>query len=164
MTRTGFLHPSPHHHPAPPHLFTSPFSRSSSASALSSFTIINFFYTSFVFFLIFPFSFWSSFCLVFLYCWFTSPLSSFLLLSVLAGLAKSTEAAYSVHTEQFCSLHSTTCTAGIACWLEDRTRDGKVASSNPGRSGGRIFFSRVCLLYTSPSPRDILVSRMPSSA
>ena len=33
--------------------------------------------------------------------------------------------------------------AGIACWLERRTRDRKVAGSNPGRSGGRIFFSRV---------------------
>ena len=33
--------------------------------------------------------------------------------------------------------------AGIARWLERWTRDRKVASSNPGRSGGRIFFSRV---------------------
>ena len=33
--------------------------------------------------------------------------------------------------------------AGIACWLQRRTRDRKVASSNPGRSGGRIFFSRI---------------------
>ena len=33
--------------------------------------------------------------------------------------------------------------AGITCWLERRTRDRKVASSNPSRSGGRIFFSRV---------------------
>ena len=33
--------------------------------------------------------------------------------------------------------------AAIACWLECRTRDRKVASSNPGRSGERIFFSRV---------------------
>ena len=32
---------------------------------------------------------------------------------------------------------------GIACWYERRTRDRKVSSSNPGRSGGRIFFSRV---------------------
>ena len=32
---------------------------------------------------------------------------------------------------------------GIACWLERRTCDRKVASSNPSRSGGRIFFSRV---------------------
>ena len=35
------------------------------------------------------------------------------------------------------------CGAGIAWWLERRTRDPKVASSNPGRSGGRIFFSWV---------------------
>ena len=35
---------------------------------------------------------------------------------------------------------------GIACWLERRTRHRKVASSNPGRNGGRIVFSRVnCL-------------------
>ena len=32
--------------------------------------------------------------------------------------------------------------AGIACWLEHRTHAWKVANSNPGRSGGRIFFSR----------------------
>ena len=32
---------------------------------------------------------------------------------------------------------------GIAQWLERRTRDWKVAGSNPCRSGGRIFFSRV---------------------
>ena len=37
---------------------------------------------------------------------------------------------------------------GIASWLERRTRDRKVASSNPGRSGGRIFFlrSQLCVL------------------
>ena len=33
--------------------------------------------------------------------------------------------------------------AGIACWLERQTHDQKVASLNPGRSSGRIFFSRV---------------------
>ena len=32
--------------------------------------------------------------------------------------------------------------AGIACWLEHRTRDRMVESSNLGRSGGIIFFSR----------------------
>ena len=32
---------------------------------------------------------------------------------------------------------------GIACWLERRTHDWNVASLNPGRSGGRIFFSIV---------------------
>ena len=36
--------------------------------------------------------------------------------------------------------------AGIALWLERRTRDQKVASSNPGRSSGRIFFSRISFL------------------
>ena len=34
----------------------------------------------------------------------------------------------------------------IACWLECLTHNWKVASSNPGRSGGRIFFSRVNLV------------------
>ena len=34
----------------------------------------------------------------------------------------------------------------IAQWLERRTRDRKVAGSNPCRSGGRIFFSRVNFL------------------
>ena len=33
--------------------------------------------------------------------------------------------------------------AGIDCWLDRRARDRKVASPNPGRSGGRIFFSRI---------------------
>ena len=33
--------------------------------------------------------------------------------------------------------------AGIACWYERRTCDRKVASSNPSRSGRRIFFFRV---------------------
>ena len=33
--------------------------------------------------------------------------------------------------------------AGTACWLERRTRDRNVASSNPGRSGWRTFFSSV---------------------
>ena len=33
--------------------------------------------------------------------------------------------------------------AGIACWQELLTRDRKVASLNPSRSGRRIFFSRV---------------------
>ena len=36
--------------------------------------------------------------------------------------------------------------AGVAQWLERRTRDWKVAGSNPCRSGGRIFFSRVDFL------------------
>ena len=33
--------------------------------------------------------------------------------------------------------------AGIPCWLERQTRNRMVASSNPGRSGGKNFFSGV---------------------
>ena len=40
-------------------------------------------------------------------------------------------------------IQRTTRRGGIACWLERRTLGRKVASSNPGRSGGRMFFSRL---------------------
>ena len=40
-------------------------------------------------------------------------------------------------------------------------RGDGVAVAGPGGDGGELF---VCLLYTSPSPRDGLLSRMPSSA
>ena len=54
--------------------------------------------------------------------------------------------------------------AGIAQWLERRTRDWKVAGSNPCWGGGRIFFSRVnflCwLLFRCPfHPRVTAVAR-----
>ena len=54
--------------------------------------------------------------------------------------------------------------SGIAQWLERRTRDRKVAGSNPCWSGGRIFFSRVnflCwLLFRYPfHPRVTAVAR-----
>ena len=49
---------------------------------------------------------------------------------------------------------------GMACWLERRTRDRKVASSNPGRSGGRIFFSRGADLFgVCPTPGVTAVVR-----
>ena len=40
------------------------------------------------------------------------------------------------------------------------------AAINPGNSGGALInaYGEVCLLYTSPSPRDLSTSRMPSSA
>ena len=48
--------------------------------------------------------------------------------------------------------------AGIAQWLERRTRDWKIAGSNPCRSGGRILFSRVSfrcwLLFWYPCYRS----------
>ena len=54
--------------------------------------------------------------------------------------------------------------AGIVQWLERRTRDWKVAGSNPCGSGGRIFFSGVnflCwLLFLYPfHPRVTAVAR-----
>jgi len=57
--------------------------------------------------------------------------------------------------------------AGIAQWLEHRTRDWKVAGSNPCWNGGRIFFSRVdfmCwLLFRYPfHPRVTTVARKSS--
>ena len=39
----------------------------------------------------------------------------------------------------------------IAQWLQHRTCDWKVAGSNPCRSGGRIFFSRVNFLFCADS-------------
>ena len=57
--------------------------------------------------------------------------------------------------------------AGIAQWLERRTRDWKVAGSNPCWNGGRIFFSRddfLCwLLFRYPfHPRVTTVARKKS--
>ena len=57
--------------------------------------------------------------------------------------------------------------AGIAQWLEHRTRDWKVGGSNPCWNGGRIFFSRVdflCwLLFRYPfHPRVTTVARKKS--
>src|SRR5680860_709703 len=45
--------------------------------------------------------------------------------------------------------------------LEDPLADGDEVTLMPPYSGGS---EDVCLLYTSPSPRDGLLSRMPSSA
>ena len=39
--------------------------------------------------------------------------------------------------------------------------NARVISSSDGKSGS---LSNICLLYTSPSPRDLSTSRMPSSA
>ena len=63
--------------------------------------------------------------------------------------------------------HTAVAGAGIAQWLERRTRDWKVAGSNPCWNGGRIFFSRVdflCwLLFRYPfHPRVTTVARKKS--
>ena len=61
-----------------------------------------------------------------------------------------------------CYLHSSH-GAGIACWYERRTPDQKAVSSNPGRSGGTVFFSRVnfvcCLIRCPFHPRATAVAR-----
>ena len=46
--------------------------------------------------------------------------------------------------------------AGIAAGQRQRAGDREVQTD--------LVFLRLCLLYTSPSPRDGLLSRMPSSA
>ena len=57
--------------------------------------------------------------------------------------------------------------ARIACWLERQTGDWKVVSSNPGRSGGWIFFSKVnfvCSYSVFIPPRTTtLVHKRPRS-
>ena len=71
------------------------------------------------------------------------------------------------HTNTNEEAHTDTRGAGIAQWLEHRTRDWKVAGSNPCWNGGRIFFSRVdflCwLLFRYPfHPRVTTVARKKS--
>ena len=48
--------------------------------------------------------------------------------------------------------------------LDDRYGVGVVRSRIGLQEEARLFDSTTCLLYTSPSPRDGLLSRMPSSA
>ena len=50
---------------------------------------------------------------------------------------------------------------------DDKNRYKKIAPSYPSTivpGGGHEFIFNACLLYTSPSPRDATLSRMPSSA
>ena len=41
---------------------------------------------------------------------------------------------------------------------------GVLLTADGGRYPGELFGAQACLLYTSPSPRDAIPSRMPSSA
>ena len=45
-----------------------------------------------------------------------------------------------------------------------RTEKVDAVFGNPERAKGGVHWVIVCLLYTSPSPRDATLSRMPSSA
>ena len=51
-----------------------------------------------------------------------------------------------------------------AWWNASREDEGGNLSHKTGLKGGYFPVSPTCLLYTSPSPRDGLLSRMPSSA
>ena len=54
-------------------------------------------------------------------------------------------------------------------WFKDKWvnigKKGKDGKHPPcGTSGKKRAYAKCCLLYTSPSPRDLSTSRMPSSA
>ena len=61
-------------------------------------------------------------------------------------------------------------TAGDVCYIREGSYHETITINNKdGSQGSPIVFTRyknerVCLLYTSPSPRDLMRSRMPSSA
>ena len=58
--------------------------------------------------------------------------------------------------------HPTTYTAGVS-FNKKEIIDNKIKIIKSNR-GGKITLHNPCLLYTSPSPRDLSTSRMPSSA
>ena len=49
-------------------------------------------------------------------------------------------------------------------WVLFRSKTGKANASAPTTADAAVTTANICLLYTSPSPRDGLLSRMPSSA
>ena len=57
---------------------------------------------------------------------------------------------------------------GTMTWGEQNTREEGFAQMDHALAHGINFFDTAemypCLLYTSPSPRDLSTSRMPSSA
>ena len=80
-----------------------------------------------------------------------------------------TGASYSSSSSSSSSKQCTThqlCTVGVVCTIVRRVNccwwcGGAVTDTHHGH-GTRT--TRTCLLYTSPSPRDLSTSRMPSSA
>ena len=73
------------------------------------------------------------------------------------------------HRDDFCSLHYSSGTTGMPKGILHAHKDYPLIAQ---LSGVNLFglteddrtFSVACLLYTSPSPRDATLSRMPSSA
>ena len=54
--------------------------------------------------------------------------------------------------------------AAVRIGINSGSLEKKIIKDFPGDFSGAIVESALCLLYTSPSPRDGLLSRMPSSA
>ena len=54
--------------------------------------------------------------------------------------------------------------APLAAGLADRFADAGLRCFGPRKAAAQLESSKACLLYTSPSPRDRSLSRMPSSA
>ena len=48
--------------------------------------------------------------------------------------------------------------------IERRISEGNIEFQNQASSAALTRLESICLLYTSPSPRDLSTSRMPSSA
>ena len=55
-------------------------------------------------------------------------------------------------------------TGGAICRLVNKDRKEHGVRCSVESTGGSVYNTRTCLLYTSPSPRDQRGSRMPSSA
>ena len=54
--------------------------------------------------------------------------------------------------------------AGITFWDVAHETNGGLIADGYTRATGKMSMVIACLLYTSPSPRDATLSRMPSSA
>ena len=55
-------------------------------------------------------------------------------------------------------------TGGAICRLVNKNRKQHGIRCSTESTGGSVYNINTCLLYTSPSPRDVEESRMPSSA
>ena len=64
-----------------------------------------------------------------------------------------------IYVEKFAHHNST-----ISLWLKKANSFRRNGTKNDGGIDNLLQSFGICLLYTSPSPRDQLTSRMPSSA
>ena len=94
--------------------------------------------------------------------WTSSELEAIGIYEVVIDNTNYKDKEYYINTDQSFAFGSSKVTAtygtATARALDDTTTDGVVTR------GLKYTHSLICLLYTSPSPRDGLLSRMPSSA